>query len=82
MRGVSNKHCLLTFHYVCCIYSSALKASFYHGSKHNEQWEQSDLGPYCLQYRLPKNISRGEEQTTFNPSLVLIHPRKTRPDIN
>ena len=19
-------------------------------------WEQSDLGPYCLQYRLPKNI--------------------------
>ena len=20
--------------------------------------EQSDLGPYCLQYRLPKNISR------------------------
>ena len=25
--------------------------------------EQSDLGPYCLQYRLPKNISRQEEQT-------------------
>ena len=24
----------------------------------------SDLGPYCLQYRLPKNISRQEEQTT------------------
>ena len=22
-----------------------------------------DLGPYCLQYRLPKNISRQEEQT-------------------
>ena len=22
----------------------------------------SDLGPYCLQYRLPKNISRQEEQ--------------------
>ena len=20
--------------------------------------EQSDLGPYCLQYRLPENISR------------------------
>ena len=20
-------------------------------------WEQSDLGPYCLHYRLPKNIS-------------------------
>ena len=23
-----------------------------------------DLGPYCLQYRLPKNKSRREEQTT------------------
>ena len=27
-------------------------------------WEQSDLGPYCLQYRLSKNISRREQQTT------------------
>ena len=26
--------------------------------------EQSDLGPYCLQNPLPKNISRREEQTT------------------
>ena len=26
--------------------------------------EQSDLDPYCLQYRLPKNISRQEEQAT------------------
>ena len=26
--------------------------------------EQSDLGLCCLQYRLPKNISRQEEQTT------------------
>ena len=24
----------------------------------------SDLRPYYLQYRLPKNLSRGEEQTT------------------
>ena len=24
--------------------------------------EQSDLGPYCLQYRQPKNISRREKQ--------------------
>ena len=24
----------------------------------------SDLGPYCLQYRLPKNIFRKEEQMT------------------
>ena len=27
-------------------------------------WELSDLGPYCLQYGLPKNISRREVQTT------------------
>ena len=26
--------------------------------------EQSDLGRNCLQYRLPKNISRPEEQKT------------------
>ena len=26
--------------------------------------EQPDLGPYCLDNRLPKNISRWEEQTT------------------
>ena len=26
--------------------------------------EQSDLGPYCLQYRLPKNISRREDITS------------------
>ena len=25
-----------------------------------KQREQSDLGPYCLQYRLPKNDSRQE----------------------
>ena len=24
--------------------------------------EQSDLGPYCLQYRLPKNISTKESR--------------------
>ena len=29
-----------------------------------KQWEQSDLGPYSLQYRLPKNISRRKEQTS------------------
>ena len=49
---------MLSAFYVSCIYSSALKARFYHGSKHYEQWEQSGLGPYCLQYRQPKNISR------------------------
>ena len=26
--------------------------------------EQSDLGPNCLQYRLPKNINLQEEQMT------------------
>ena len=26
--------------------------------------EQSDLNPYCLQYRLAKNLSRREEQLT------------------
>ena len=25
---------------------------------------QSDLGPHCLQYRLPNNRSEGEEQMT------------------
>ena len=25
-------------------------------------WEQSDLGPYCLHHRLPKNISRRESR--------------------
>ena len=28
---------------------------------------QSDLGQYCLQYWLPKNISRGEEMTKVMP---------------
>ena len=34
-----------------------------------------DLGPYCLQYMLPKNISRGEEQktTVLNGWLGLTH---------
>ena len=26
--------------------------------------DQSDLGPYYLQYRQPKNVSRGKEQAT------------------
>ena len=32
---------------ICCINSSALQTRFYHGSK---GYEQSDLGPFCLQY--------------------------------
>ena len=43
---------------ICRIYC------FYHGSKHYEPWsdcsfkEQSELGWYCLQFSLPKYISR------------------------
>ena len=49
---------ILAAFYICCIYSSALQTWFYHGSKHYEPWsEKSYLGPYCLQYWLPKNIS-------------------------
>ena len=40
-----------------------LRLDFFHGSKQMSSdqtvlWEQSDLVPSCLQYRLPKNISR------------------------
>ena len=43
--------------------------------------EQSDLCPYCLQYRLPKTISKQEEQATkvvtdgpkFNGILLLLN---------
>ena len=27
-------------------------------------WEQSDLGPYCLQYRVPKKINRQESMSS------------------
>ena len=54
--------------YVCCIYSSALQTEFYYEAEANTInpdpfWEQSNLGPYCLQYRRPKNINRLEKQT-------------------
>ena len=32
-------------------------------SKVNTRSHPDWLGPYCLQYRLPKNLSRQEEQT-------------------
>ena len=48
--------------YVYCIYSSALQTRFFQGSKPMNQNEQSDSGPYCLQYRLPKNISRQQKK--------------------
>ena len=47
---------MLPAFYICCIYSSAPQTKFYHQSKHYEPWSDSspDLGPYCLQYMLPK----------------------------
>ena len=43
-------------------------------------WEQSDLGPYCLQYRLPKYISRGDEiQPTFIMDANTMNPDQTAP---
>ena len=46
---------MLSVFYVCWIYSCILQTRFFHGSKQYEprSEEQSDLGPYCLQYRLP-----------------------------
>ena len=46
------------------------RQDFFHRSKHCEplsdcfKREQSDLGYFCLQYRLLKNISRQDEQMT------------------
>ena len=56
---------MLSAFYICCIYKCTLDKIFY-GSKQYEPWprEQPDVGPYCLQYRLPKNINRQEEQMT------------------
>ena len=34
------------------------------GNKNPYPWEQSDLGPYHLQYRLQKNVSKEREGTT------------------
>ena len=62
---------MLSACYVCCIYSSPSQTIFFTAAinmnpDQTAPWEQSDPGPYCLQYtcRLPKNISRWEEQTT------------------
>ena len=46
-------------------------------------WEQSDLGPYCLQYGLSKNISRRQNllgvtrtmAVTMSPRTVIITRR-------
>ena len=52
---------MLSAFYVRCINSSSFQTRFIMEGK---PYEQSDLGPYGLQYRLPKNIGRREEQTT------------------
>ena len=40
------------------------------------KWEQSDLGPYCLQYRLPKytsiQVSRQQSYNWREKSLKII----------
>ena len=48
---------MLSAFYVCCIYSSALQTTLCTLIR-MFPWEQSDLGPYCLQYRLSKTMSR------------------------
>ena len=55
--------------YVCYMFSSSLPTRFFVDANNmnpdqTAPKEQSDLGPYCLQYRLPKNINRQEEQMT------------------
>ena len=37
------------------------------------QKEWSDLGPYCLQYWLPKNISREEKMTKVMPGEIRVN---------
>ena len=62
---------MLSAFYFCC-YSSVLQIVrldfFMEANNMNPDQtaprEQSDLYPYCLQYRLAKNIGRWEEQMT------------------
>ena len=44
--------------YICCIYLSALQTRFFFMETSNMNYQEQP-GPYCLQYRLPKNKSRG-----------------------
>ena len=47
---------ILSAFYICCIFSNSLQTRFFNMEANNinpESWEQSDLGPYFLQYRLP-----------------------------
>ena len=71
--------------YVCCIYSSALQASIFVKTNNlnpdQTAREQSDLGPHCLQFRLPKNISRRGEQTTSQDWWATVLPAKSDSDV-
>ena len=53
---------ILSAFYVCSIYIQVhFRLDFIieaNTMNPDQLWEQSDLGPYCLQYRLPKNIHR------------------------
>ena len=57
---------MLSAYTICCIYSNALQNTFTKVKSTMDPdrtvLEQSDQGPYCLQYRLPKNISRRESR--------------------
>ena len=53
-------------------FTRALQTKVNDGSKHYKPLGAVDLVPYCLQYRLPNNISRRGKQTlkvvTWNKS--------------
>ena len=51
---------MLSAFYVCCKYSSAFQTFFPWSKHYNPRSDKSDLGPYCLQFGLP----RREEHTT------------------
>ena len=55
---------MLSAFYICCIYSSALQTSFFMEANTKNPDQTAPLGPYCLQYSLPKNIKQMREQMT------------------
>ena len=67
---LTRKYLSSSFH-VCCIYSSAFQTGFYKNMNpvQTAPREQSDLGPYCLQYRLPsrwiKRLTGGKTVNSF-----------------
>ena len=61
----------------CCIYSNALQSQF--NTEENTMnpvqttpKEQSDMGPYCLQYRSPKYIIILKDFRNAPPAKILI----------